>query len=459
MAGNNTTVFPDIPANNSGYPGGPSCMIPMGPPEENIYLKINKYLWLIGPPIITVTGVIGNTLTVLILLRQLRRWSSTAVFLFVLAISDTMQLLNSPVRNWIMTGLEKHDVRHLSELGCRFSKFFTYAAVHFSSWVLVAVTVERFVSVFWPHRVREGCTRRTASVAAIILLVAVIALNSHFFFAQGVSDLPQYYGKGLCEPLYESYLEFWHKIWPWIDFAVAFAVPFLILLVCNCMIIYKLQKTQVKIRKMSIIESSGEKAYARDKRNVSVTLVVLSIVFMICLTPQQVFLIVAPYTRKETETLQCTDFLEFYRLYTIDRMSLTIVTIVSYINAGFNFILYVLSGNRFRSEVKALLLCRKTGRKGVFGNSTSSNSSRRRLTQISSRDEKGQNIHKSASDTSITDQSFTSELTVNNGSSLKTNTSPTNNGTITNGLTRRDQSETKNGTNKPKELSGIHVNL
>ena len=125
--------------------------------------------------------------------------------------------------------------------------------------------------------------------------------------------------------------------------------------------------------------------------------------------------------------------------------------------------MYVLSGKRFRSEVKALLLCRKAGRKGVFGNSTSSNSSKGPLTQTTanSRNAREQNIHKSASDTSITDQSVISELTVNNESSLKTITSPTNNGDTMNGLTTCDQSETqvKNGNETPRELSDIHVKL
>ena len=124
--------------------------------------------------------------------------------------------------------------------------------------------------------------------------------------------------------------------------------------------------------------------------------------------------------------------------------------------------MYVLSGKRFRSEVKALLLCRKAGRKGVFGNSTSY-SSKGPLTKTTanSRNAREQNIHKSASDTSITDQSVISELTVNNESSLKTNTSPTNNGDTMNGLTTCDQSETqvKNGNETPRELSDIHVKL
>ena len=410
MAGNNSTIYPDMLTNSSLYPvnteSEPICNIPREEPEENIYLKVARYLWLIGPPIITVTGVVGNTLTVLILMRQLGRWSSTAVFLFVLAISDTVQLLISPVRNWVLRGLEKQDVRQHSELVCKLSLFLTYATVHFSSWILVAVTVERFISVFWPHRVRDGCTRRTASVAAIILLGVFTALNSHIFYGHGVSDLPQYYGAGFCEPLYATYSVFWYKTWTWIDVVVAFAAPFLILVVCNSMIIYKLWKTQVKIRKMTVIASTGMRSYAKDKRNVTRTLVLLSFVFMICLTPLQVYLIVIPYVREEADKLLCSDFWTFYDYYTLDYLAFAIVGVVSYINAGFNFFLYVLSGKRFRSEVKALLMCRKSGRNGVFGNSNTT--STRRLTQTTtSRCTNGvQSIHKSSSNGGVDNRGF-----------------------------------------------------
>lgn len=472
MAFNNTTDVSGIFDNvTSGFPGnfsrggpnrggGPPCYIPMTEPEKNIYGKVEQQLWLIIPPIVTVIGVVGNVLTVAILLRQLGRWSSTAVFLFVLALSDTVQLLNSPVRNWIFRGLEKHDVRHLSELGCKFSFFFTYGAVQFSSWILVAVTVERFVSVRWPHRVREGCTPRSSTVVVFIILVIIIGLNAHIFYGVGVSDLPQFVGQGYCEVLTVEYQEFWEDVWPWIDFAVAFALPFLILTVCNSMIIYKLQKTQVKIRRLSVIESSGEKAYAKDKRNVTITLVLLSVVFLICLTPVQVYFILSPYKRKEIDKLMCVDFDEFYRQYSIDKLVYTTVNIVSYINAAFNFILYVLSGNKFRSELKNLLMCRKSGRIGVFG-SSSSGSSRRRLTQTtmtSTRDDSrmAKNVSMKVSN-GVDNKSFTPDTQTNvlNGSSIK------NGGNNLNGVSRVDEGAIQKQTASvnPVDLGGIDIKL
>ena len=169
MAGNNSSFYPDTLTNNSLYQGNmgarQSCNVSKDSPVELIYSKITNYVLLIGLPLIIVPGVIGNILTVLVLLRRFGRWSFTAVFLFVLAISDTVQLLNL-LSGWIWDELAKQDVRQLSDLGCKLLTFFRYGPIHYSSWILVAVTVERFICVFWPHHVKQRCTRNIASVVA-----------------------------------------------------------------------------------------------------------------------------------------------------------------------------------------------------------------------------------------------------------------------------------------------------
>ena len=345
MTSNNSSIYPGKLTSTSRYQGNngseKNYNMSTYSLEVNIYSKIAKYVWLIGPPIIAVPGVIGNILTVLVLLRQFGRWSSTAVFLFVLAISDTVQLIYSSMSVWIMYGLDKQYVRQLGNLWCKFSMFSAYAPIHFSSWVLVAVTVERLLSVLWPLRVRQRCTRQIASVASFLILCAVLALNSHFFYGYGLTQ-------NSCQHLYQTYSDFFYFIWPWIDAVVAFAAPFFILVICNSMIIYKLRKAKVKIRKRTIIKSTGEKSYIKDTRSITITLVLLNVVFMISSTPLVAFLISDPGITEEMKLIYA------------------VFSVVSFINAGVNFFLYVLSGAKFRNEVKALLLCRKSGITDMF---------------------------------------------------------------------------------------------
>lgn len=362
-------------------PGGPPCAPPpgfTGPPPPGDYFNAADKLWTIVPPIIIVLGVCGNMLTVVILLRHMRKLSSTAIYLLTLAISDTLFLLNAPLRRWIINMWDE-DVRHKSELGCKFSVYLTYSSSQLSSWILVAVTIERLVCVVWPHRVRLGCTPRLSVTVISVIVLIIFGSNAHIFYGFGQSDLPVFRNEGYCQPLYEGYFTFFNKTYPWIDFAVVFAIPFGILLVSNLTIIYRLRKTLRKRRNMSIIvKTRSEKSTAKDTRMVTIMLIILSVVFFICLAPVSIYFIYRPYMIENREQWMCVDIYEYIRLKELDIFLNALANLLGYINASFNFILYFISGSKYRAEMKALLFCRPGGRDDVFG--SSSNGCRRRYT-------------------------------------------------------------------------------
>lgn len=362
-------------------PGGPPCAPPpgfTGPPPPGDYFNAADKLWTIVPPIVVVLGVFGNMLTVVILLRHIRKLSSTAIYLLTLAFSDTLFLLNAPLRRWIVNVWDE-DVRHMSELVCKFSVYLTYSSSQLSSWILVAVTIERLISVVWPHRVRLGCTTRLSVTVIFVIVLIIFGSNAHIFYGFGRSDLPVFRNEGYCQPLYEDYFTFFNKTYPWIDFAVVFAIPFGILLISNLGIVYRLHKSRRERRKMSIIvKSRSDKSTANDIRRVTIILIILSVVFFICLAPVSIYFIYRPYMIEHRERLICVDIYEYIRLKELDVFLNALTNLLGYINAAFNFILYFISGSKYRAEIKALLFCRSGGRDDVFG--SSSNGSRRRNT-------------------------------------------------------------------------------
>lgn len=349
--------------------GGLSCGPPpgwKGPPPPGPYLNAADMLMKIVPPILIIFGTFGNTLTVVILIRQVGKLSSTAVFLLALAVSDTMFLFTGPLRRWIIAVWNK-DIRHISEIGCKFSVYFTYSSIQFSSWILVAVTVERLISVVWPHRVKLGCTPRLSVMTVFILFLIIFGLNTHILYGFGRSDLPMYRGFGYCEALYPGYQLFWSKSYAWIDFCVVYALPFCILTASNMVIIYKLKKTRGIRRTMSVSERSS----TNDTKSITLTLTLLSLLFFICLTPVSVYFIYRPYWAEDNEKWICVDVYEYIRLEEISKFVFVVTNLFGYINASFNFVLYIISGSKYRSEIKALFLCRTSGKSGVFGRSTS----------------------------------------------------------------------------------------
>ena len=364
----NTTLFDDnftvTDAPNSGGGGGPPGFVP------GVYTDAKEWIWKLVPPIVVILGTFGNGLTIIVLLRQFKNLSSTAVYLLTLACSDLMILYLGPIRQWIQYIWKEgiNDVRLMTDAGCRTSLFFTYFSFQFSSWLLVAVTIERVISVMLPHKVKLGCTTMKAGITVLIIIACLVPLNAHYFYGYRLRKNPNQSGSPyICGPLpeYVGYQTFLYKYWTWVDFAVGFAVPFAILLVGNILIIVSLKRQANRRRKMSMTQTE------KEGRSVTLMLIVLCVIYAICLIPYNVYFIVLPYVREAAFKMP---FLEMVKRMEYLLFIHAVVSCLSYINSTTNFLLYFLSGTRFRKEVRHLFTCRRAGKQGVFGSSTAGRS-------------------------------------------------------------------------------------
>ena len=60
-----------------------------------------------------------------------------------------------------------------------------YFTLDMSIWILVALTFERLISVYLPHRVKKHCTTVTALLSLSAIAVLLLCLNSHFLYGMG----------------------------------------------------------------------------------------------------------------------------------------------------------------------------------------------------------------------------------------------------------------------------------
>ena len=324
--------------------------IPRTPPPVGYYGDIRIQLWKILPPMIMTWGITGNILSIIILFRLARKASitSTTIYLVTLAISDTVILLCGPLRNWIKFTWEK-DVRYYSDSSCKAQLYFTYLSIHFSSWLLVAITMERVASVVFPHKVRVGCTPRNATVVIFVMLFILGGLGLVHPIIQGLESAR---GSIKCAPTTIEYTKFRDDVYVWMDFFLSFGFPFLFLVIGNAIIIYRLNKSRLQQKKMNVSRGDGKKS-GRDMRSLSILLVALSAIFLLTMTPVNVFAIVYPY--KFEALLKIKDPYEQWYAYHFLLYQHAIVNIVGYTNASFNFIMYVLTGTKFRREFLDML--------------------------------------------------------------------------------------------------------
>ncbi|KAK3096654.1 hypothetical protein FSP39_009139 [Pinctada imbricata] len=310
--------------------------------------QAGQWVWKVVPPIFIFLGSAGNLLSIVVLTRKSIRKSTTAIYLVVLAISDLLVLYTGLFRQWILA-LFDTDVRHVSSFGCKLHMFLVYFSLDFSGWILIAVTFERVVLVWIPHSAKSKCSRRTAGVILITILAFLFLLNGHMFFGNG--DLQSTTGNETttvkCTYLDNSYQNFFENTWPWIDLTIYCIVPFLSLFIGNILIVTKFLQSRRKLRTQVAPASASEQKNQKKTSSMTLMLFCLNTVYLISSVPISIYLI------------GYSDWVEPGDAHgqAVSNLLWSLFNVLMYANNTFNFLLYCLSGQKFRNEVK-LILCR-----------------------------------------------------------------------------------------------------
>ena len=302
--------------------------------------RILTDLWLWLCPIFLILGIGGNLLSVAVLSRPTLRKSATSVFLIALAVADTLFLLTGLMRHWLVY-LIGTDVRDINESSCKIHVMLTYVARYMSRWILVFVSIERFIAVLFPTHHKTLFSRTKALIIVMIMSVFffLVCLQMYVMFGRDTN--------GTCGTL-SAYDDYWLGVWQQIDMVIGSLLPFIIMIGATVSIVVKL----------FLIKSPDG---SNKVTSLTIPLMAVNLVFLITTMPQGIV-----YAMGKS----------FYM------NSLSVVGIVHfttgmlvYVNSSVNFYLYVLTGRRFRLAFIALF------RRGVqVGTSTDVSTTRNHTT-------------------------------------------------------------------------------
>ncbi|XP_064639029.1 FMRFamide receptor-like [Lineus longissimus] len=312
-----------------------------------IYLTLNQFLllfwefrlqlllWKYVSPVLIFLGTVLNGLTVIVLLRRKFGKSSTRMLLIVLALADTAVLWTGLLRQWVKSLFEL-DLRCLMPVSCPVHTFSTYLFLHFASWLVALLTLERWISVTFPLKARVICTRKWTSVVLVILFLFLFALNSHILFFTKIKQIDN---KLSCTHSTEVYGDFWKRVWYWFDLLSYSCLPFLAIAFCNWSILYKVIRGQIKRNKLQ--NPGGNKnGHSRQLTSMTYMLTTVSIMFILLTLPASIFFIIQDHV----EIITWQQNVELRLIYAITNL-------LGYVNNTINFLLYCVSGTQFRREV------------------------------------------------------------------------------------------------------------
>jgi hypothetical protein len=305
--------------------------------------RLHALFWKYVSPAMIVLGTIFNVLTIAVLLRRKFGKSSTRILLIVLALADTAVLWTGLLRQWVNQMFDLN-VRHITAVSCPLHIFLTYFFLHFASWNVALLTVERWISVSFPLKARVICTQRWTTIVLILLFIFLFGRNSHmlYFYTLDAEKLN-------CSFRNETYENFWTKAWFWIDILAYSCLPFLVIGFCNCSILHQVIKGQIRRKKL---QNPGGNKDSRSAQLTSMTymLTTVSVMFILLTLPSGTyFIVVAP--RIATTWKQVVQYQLIY----------CTTNLFGYFNNTINFLLYCVSGTQFRREVYRMFQCLKRG--------------------------------------------------------------------------------------------------
>ena len=210
-------------------------------------------------------------------------------------------------------------------------------------YYLVIFTIFRLISVYIPHKNHVYCTRKRAIFVVILTSIVICFLNFDYLNIQ--------YYPVFDESLTLSYFDCWftgyraHFYQYYIEYIALFArslIPFTVIILANSMIIYKIYKLKALRQKMTLTANHN----ADDSHSMTTMLISISILFLVTQTP----FLITNYIEKRMDYDTVSEEYEqkFYLLETVFRL-------LTFVNNVANFFCYCISGEKFRTELKAMV--------------------------------------------------------------------------------------------------------
>ena len=320
--------------------------------QENTYhCQLYRFIMSVGVTgSLCIYGIVGNILTLMVFSRynksslDLKNKSSAPLLLSSLAISDMILLLTllivKPVPSFvsfthILTGLD-------------FVSFFAFLFVYgwacvnlaqsINSWIIVAVTVHRFIAIIFPHKVTIHCTYKKAKLHLIIVTLAVCVYEFASFFDRKVVKFVDSNNKTYYIPVHSDHcFNYWCQIVYKTTsyYLIMYIIPWILLAVMTVFLVRA-------VRQAGKFRSQMATNQADNTEDVTKSLIAIVVMSLIC-RPWE------PIRRLMEARLERQPGCGHYYFYYEEFPALTTV-----INSSVNFFLYCLFTKRFPETLKEM---------------------------------------------------------------------------------------------------------
>lgn len=130
-------------------------------------------------PILIAAGIFTNVLTCFVIRKPGFINISLCTFLFAYSVSNIMALLFNSSVEWLSDITLGTHFYNYSETICRLWQFFIRIVTYSGGWFLVAMTIERFLTLWFPKKANGLCSVFFAKTIIVFVIVGLTIISAH----------------------------------------------------------------------------------------------------------------------------------------------------------------------------------------------------------------------------------------------------------------------------------------
>ncbi len=280
--------------------------------------------------VLIIVGSVGNGLSFMLMMQKSVRSTPFGYYLAHVAVADTIYLYFGLVPAVVMK-FGGVDIFTLHNLACKTGTFLRCSSGDFAIWLVLTVTVDRFIAVKYPFKAKTLCTLAKAKVVCVILLCLSCIFNSYIFVTRGLVYVNEL-SVSTCKVM-STYFFFERYIRPWYNIIGLMIIPGGSMIILNTIIIVTLWKHN---KARQDLTNRHDATVSIQVLHTTITLLAVNMMFIILVCPCFLMITILSYITLSSKAFPYV---------------LTICVVLININHSCNIFLYVLTSKQFRDTL------------------------------------------------------------------------------------------------------------
>ena len=252
---------------------------------------INSY-WF---PVLIPIGLVGNTLSFLVMIKQSNKRMSTCIYMAAISVNDNIMMLMC-LYDYLVAVVQIHNWYPLE---CKFLIIVALFALQNCTFQVIAMTVDKYIAIKWQHRAATYSTPRRAKLIVILVYIFVFIYNiPHLFLSSIVGNQCLAYGISSAMA----------RLYSWLSFVLNAVIPFSILIHMNYVTVKSVRKSRKMFapneRRTNEVVDQGldtrQKNLKTAENQLTVMLLFVTTLFLILLCPTYFRFIYLMLTTRDT---------------------------------------------------------------------------------------------------------------------------------------------------------------